>query len=355
LQLREAMEQPPVYAGKRTRHKPPPQLRPPAKATGKDEWYALFYCYRFMTDTLPHPGYDEARRLHGEEMEARGLLSAREFCFSLVESLDELLLRVRSIASWIEAQKSFSLWLVFRNLQSGWRGERDERACAIPACYLAELPRRCLVRTTHRGRELITARFPEGVGVETNYEGRAWNDGEWKNILEQAARLTAKRYDCTELERCLWWAYPVFRRFRGLMTPMRTRSLRTETNVRSFGLLSGFVYVRGACLCLRSHATFFGITRPPFTSARVLSSFGSSTPTSAGSAARNPQKFATPLYLNAALRTTFGVSERRAFAIRESRTGADDDSRYREGAGEGAGDASALGSGVGMRTASSYG
>ena len=101
-----------------------------AKATGKDEWYALFYCYRFMTDTLPHPGYDEARRLHGEEMEARGLLSAREFCSSLVESLDELLLRVRSIASWIEAQKSFSLWLVFRNLQSGWRGERDERdAC----------------------------------------------------------------------------------------------------------------------------------------------------------------------------------------------------------------------------------
>jgi hypothetical protein len=147
-----------------------------------------------------------------------------------------------------------------------------------------------------------------------------------------------------------------FSKSRGLMKPRcAPRSLRTETNVGSFGLLSGFVYVRGACLCLRSHATFFGITRPPFTSARVLPSFGSSTPTSAGSAARNPQKFATSLYLNAALRAAFGVSERRAFAIRESRTGANDDSRYREGAGEGAGDASALGSGVGMRTASSYG
>ncbi len=134
------------------------------------------------------------------------------------------------------------------------------------------------------------------------------------------------------------------------------RSLRTETNVRSFGLLSGFVYVRGACLCLRSHATFFCITRPPFTSSRVLPSFGSNTATSAGSAVRNPQKFATSLYLNAALRTAFGVSERRAFAIRESRlTGADDDSRIGEGAGEGAGDASTLGAGVGMRTASSYG
>jgi hypothetical protein len=132
------------------------------------------------------------------------------------------------------------------------------------------------------------------------------------------------------------------------------RSLRAETNVRSFGLLSGFVYVRGACLCLRSHATFFGITRPSFTSARVLPSFGSTTPTSAGSAVRNPQKFATSLYLNAALRTAFGVTERCGFAIREWRTGADDDSRYGEGAGEGAGNASTLGS-SGMLTGVSYG
>ena len=101
--------------------------------------------------------------------------------------------------------------------------------------------------------------------------------------------------------------------------------------------------------------TFFGITRPPFTSSRVLPSFGSGTPTSAGRAVRNPQKFATPLYSNAALRTVFGVSERRAIAIREPPTGGDDDSRYREGTGEGTGDASALGAGVGMRTASSYG
>ena len=45
---------------------------------------------------------------------------------------------------------------------------------------------------------------------------------------------------------------------------------------------------------------------------RVLPSFGSNTLTSAGSAARNPQKFATPLYLNAASRTAFAVGERRA-------------------------------------------
>ncbi len=53
---------------------------------------------------------------------------------------------------------------------------------------------------------------------------------------------------------------------------------------------------------------------------RGLPSFGSNTLTSAGSAARNPQKFATPLYLNAASRTAFGVSGRRASAVRESRS-----------------------------------
>ena len=55
-------------------------------------------------------------------------------------------------------------------------------------------------------------------------------------------------------------------------------------------------------LRLRSQTTFFRTTWPPFTRVRVLPSFGSKTLTSAGSAARNPQKFATPLYLNAALR-----------------------------------------------------
>src|SRR5215468_1733387 len=79
---------------------------------------------------------------------------------------------------------------------------------------------------------------------------------------------------------------------------------------------------RFPCLCLRSHATFFGTTRPPFTTGRVLPSFGSNTPTSAGSAARNPQKFGTPLYLNAASRTVLGVSGRRACAIRELRASA---------------------------------
>jgi hypothetical protein len=81
-----------------------------------------------------------------------------------------------------------------------------------------------------------------------------------------------------------------------------------------------FCSCEAACLRLRSHATFLRTTWPPFTSVRVFPSFGSNTLTSAGSAARNPQKFATPLYLNAASRTAFAVSGRRAFAVRESRS-----------------------------------
>jgi hypothetical protein len=54
-----------------------------AEATGRKEWSALFYCYRFMTDTSRHLGYDEPRRLHGEEMAAKGLFSPRSFCSRL--------------------------------------------------------------------------------------------------------------------------------------------------------------------------------------------------------------------------------------------------------------------------------
>ena len=192
-----------------------------ANATGKWELLVMFELYQFMTDPSPFPGYDEARRLHGEEMEALGLRSACLFCSSLAKQFaqapepyfKELFCRFRSIASWMEAQESFSLWLVFKNFRSGWRGDRDERARAIQALYLSQLPQRLLTKTKHRGRELITARFPDGVRIGTNYEGKPWNDGQWSNILRQAAGLSAKCFDCTELEKWVWWCYPMFRRF----------------------------------------------------------------------------------------------------------------------------------------------
>src|SRR5207249_12041754 len=90
-------------------------------------------------------------------------------------------------------------------------------------------------------------------------------------------------------------------------------SCSTETTVRSFDF-------RRASLRLRNHATFSRITWPPFTSVRVIPSFGSNTLTSAGSTARNSQKSDTPLYLNAASRTAFAVNGRRGPSGRESRS-----------------------------------
>jgi hypothetical protein len=166
-----------------------------------------------MTEAPPFPGYEEMRRLHGEEMAARGLRSAVEFCSSVVESLDELLLRVRSIASWMEAHEAFSLWLVFKELRGAWRGDISARARTLQALYLSQLPQKFLIDTKHRGRELLTARFSEGVRIGTDYGNRPWTEGQWRNILRQAAGLVGKRYGCTELELWVWWAYPVFRRY----------------------------------------------------------------------------------------------------------------------------------------------
>jgi hypothetical protein len=185
-----------------------------AEATGRKEWSALFYCYRFMTDTSRHLGYDEPRRLHGEEMAAKGLFSPRSFCSRPVSSLDELMFRVRSIASWMEAQESFSLWLVFKDLRQAWRGKTlDVRAHAIQASYLSKLPQKLLIKTERRGREVIGAHLRPELGIGTNYDNKPWDARQWQYILEQAARLTEKTFDCPELERWLWWCYSVFRRY----------------------------------------------------------------------------------------------------------------------------------------------
>lgn len=210
-----------------------------AKATGKDEWVAMFDCYQFVTNTSWHLGYDEARRLHGEEMKARGLSSARSFCSFLPkqfaqapEQLQDLLVielrfRVRSVASWMEAQTSFSFWLGFKDLRQAWRGNIDERARAIQALYLSKLPQKCLIKTKHRDRELISACFPEGVRIGTNYKNKPWSNYQWKDILEHAAGLTDKRCDCTELERWVWWCFPVFRRYR-----WNTREVLNAASIR---------------------------------------------------------------------------------------------------------------------------
>jgi len=77
------------------------------------------------------------------------------------------------------------------------------------------LPRKFLIKTKRRGRKVMGARLWEGLGVGTNYDNKKWTNQQWRNILEQAARLAKKEEaDCTPLEKWVWWCYPVFRRYR---------------------------------------------------------------------------------------------------------------------------------------------
>src|SRR5262245_43099261 len=130
-----------------------------AKARGKEEWVLLFACYEFVTNTSRHLGYDEAVRLHDEEMVARGLCSAVEFCYGMPRGfalapeagLLELHSRVRSVAAWMEAQISFSFWLVFKDFRRGWRGTMGERARAVAAFYLSQLHKTGVVSRVFRG------------------------------------------------------------------------------------------------------------------------------------------------------------------------------------------------------------
>jgi hypothetical protein len=67
----------------------------------------------------------------------------------------------------------------------------EERAAAVAAIYLS----RPLVRKRPRS-------------------ARAWNQGQWKSILRHAARLSGKKFEASELERWVWWCYPVFCAYR---------------------------------------------------------------------------------------------------------------------------------------------
>jgi hypothetical protein len=174
-----------------------------AVASGKWELGVMFDCYEYMAVRLLHSGYGEVRRLHGEEMKWRGMASAREFCRwmpgRMAEKpeeifLEELRSRVRSLCSWVECQTGFTWWLVFRDFRRGWRGTGEDRARAVAALYLS--------------RRSFGARVIQGYG------GKPWTERQWCNILEQAVKLVGKKYECKELEKWVWWCYPVFRRYR---------------------------------------------------------------------------------------------------------------------------------------------
>jgi len=195
-----------------------------SKRVPKYDVFGLFFCYKFITQT-PHLGYDEPVRLHSEEMQAAGFRSPPSFCKTFHKacvsgddpfSYFELLARIDSIASWTEAQESFSHWLAFRHHRAAWRGDTNTRRRGYNAWILAKLVQpQWLYEYEFEGRKTKGARVWEGFGLGVNADNLPWNNRQWANILEQAARLANKgEPDCTPLEKWVWWCYPVFQRYR---------------------------------------------------------------------------------------------------------------------------------------------
>jgi hypothetical protein len=252
------------------------------ETAGRDRLKTMTLCYRFVTDRSLDLGYDEPRRLHFEEMDAlraeqpiskgkgyrpltpaqqeiadrliRGRLSKLKRHLESKPGKESIVLMLlRSIAWWMEAQESFSMWLSFRHHRAGWRGDLDQRARAIQASILATALTRLYVYE-YKGRQTRGVRLWEGLGVGTNYKGDVWNQRQWANILGQAARLAEKgEADCTALERWLWWCYPVFRRYgwniREVQQAAKTRGFTPaeemyEANFRRYLLTRG-IAVRG--------------------------------------------------------------------------------------------------------------
>jgi hypothetical protein len=132
--------------------------------------------------------------------------SPRSFCKAFLKEYakepvrfeGELLFRLFSIASWMEAQESFSLWLAMRFCRAAWNSEdEDERARSITACILAR-PK--------------LASVSQGLGLTRNKD--LWASKQWKNILKHAATLATKPDDCAQLEKWVWWCFPVFQRLK---------------------------------------------------------------------------------------------------------------------------------------------
>jgi hypothetical protein len=196
-------------------------LRERIPAAGKHPIVDLFLCYRFVTDESVQFGYDEPRRLHAEEMQAVGFKdSASSFCRSIANRYakaparfaGELIFRLESIASFMEAQESFSQWLAFRHHRAAWRGDDPSaRAQAMQAWHLAELRSSIIETSGRKGWKFKGARLGEVLGIGCSPSDEPWNDRQWANILEQAARLVRKgESNCTALEKWIWWCYPVF-------------------------------------------------------------------------------------------------------------------------------------------------
>jgi hypothetical protein len=178
-------------------------------------------CYWFVTASpwATRLGYDDARRLHLEEMQALGFAPL----LSKERTAQELDPRLQSVASWLEAHESFIIWQMLNHNRASWDADDyGARKRAATAGLLADLPARW---SSFSGRSseypiwrvvttfLATERCDVGKDGSANFV--PWPKKQWKIVLQQATKLAGKTStDCSLLEKWVWWLYPIFYRYR---------------------------------------------------------------------------------------------------------------------------------------------
>ena len=146
-------------------------------------------------------GYNEARQQHHAELKALGLRPG----FHPDHSVDvgsELLFRLSSLASWIEAHEGWIIWKGL-NQRAAWdSSDPIARRQALDAAIISKMP------------TIMSGISDWGIGrmIETFC---VWNPLQWKKVLKSAAHLAEKRESCPdEDDAWVWWRYPIFRRYR---------------------------------------------------------------------------------------------------------------------------------------------
>jgi hypothetical protein len=144
-------------------------------------------------------GYDEAREQHYAELEAFGF--SPQFQPNTRDFVDELIFRLTSLTSWIEAHESWIVWRALNNQPAAWDiDDPIARKRAMHAGLLA------MLRTgTEYMSDWAIARIVEAFAT--------WSDSQWAKVLQTAGRILAQRHEPTQLETWVWWRYPIFSRY----------------------------------------------------------------------------------------------------------------------------------------------
>jgi len=148
-------------------------------------------------------GYDHARQQHFAELKALGV--SPEFHRPQFQTkpksaaiVIELLFRLNSLASWIEAQESWVFLRTWSTLPAAWdRHDAHAREQALGAGFIARLPR--FIGTV--SDSLIS-------GLIKDFQ--ILSKPQWVKVLKMAARIAERgEQPIKELDMWVWWRYPI--------------------------------------------------------------------------------------------------------------------------------------------------